>query len=417
MRRSSLAVPNTTLSFVPRVLVTAGIGIAMLHPVAAWAAGPGDRGPAPAGLVASATTAAPEGAPAAEAQDPAPAADPILTFFKKVELSGLIDTYYTYNFNKPTTGTFTPYRSFDVKHNQFSVALVEFDVTKPATEDDRIGFRFDLQYGQVAQVFNTDPLDNNNLVNVQQGYVSYLAPVGKGLTFEVGKFVTPIGTEPTESNLNNNYSRAFLYQFGPFYHAGARIAYPVSPKVTLGAMVVNGWNATGDNNSGKSIGGSITVMPTPKFTFIQNVLWGPEQTDNADDMRTYSDTNLAFIASDKVTTGLNYIYAKDEVAGSSVNWQAVALYLKGQITPVFALAPRYEWFDDPDGFGFATGFPQKMQEFTLTAEVKHPKGLIMRLEYRRDWSDQDAFIKNGLAVDNQNTFTVGFVLPFSSKNP
>ncbi len=51
-------------------------------------------------------------------------------------------------------------------------------------------------------------------LNVQQAYVSYLAP-REGLTFEVGKFVTPIGTEPTESNLNFNYSRTFLYRTAP----------------------------------------------------------------------------------------------------------------------------------------------------------------------------------------------------------
>ena len=61
--------------------------------------------------------------------------------------------------------------------------------------------------GQLAQIFNGDPLDNNALVNVQQAYISYLAPVGKGLTLDFGKFVTPVGFEPTESKDNNNYSR------------------------------------------------------------------------------------------------------------------------------------------------------------------------------------------------------------------
>jgi hypothetical protein len=389
---------------------------AMLQAPVAFA-GPGGADPAPANAKASDVPSA--STAEAEDQAPAPAPDPgeaVVNFFKKVEVSGVLDTYYTYNFNEPATGTFTPLRSFDVKHNQFSVSLVELAFAKAASTDDRIGFRFDLQYGQTAQVFNSDPLDNNNLVNVQQGYLSYLAPAGKGLTFEVGKFVTPIGTEPTEANLNNNYSRALLYQWGPFYHVGARVAYPVHEKVTLGAMLVNGWNATGDNNAGKSVGGSVTWLPTPKLTIIQNVLVGPEQTDNTDDIRTYSDTNLAF-TSGKVSTGLNYVYAKDAVAGSGINWQALALYFKGQITPVFALSPRFEYFDDSDGFVFAPGLGQKMKEFTLTAEVKHTKGLIMRLEYRRDWSDVDFFEKNGRARDNQNTVTVGFVYAFSSKAP
>ena len=402
----SSSVPFISLLSHPVVRAFGGVCVgAMLLQAAPALAGPEDPNAKPASEAAK---------PAAEPQDAAqPAGDPVLSFFKKVEVSGIVDTYFTYNFNAPATGTFTPYHSFDVKHNQFSLALVELAFAKPTSAEDRVGFRFDLQYGQVAQVFNTDPLDNNNLVNVQQGYISYLAPAGKGLTFEVGKFVTPIGSEATEAAPNNNYSRAFLYQFGPFYHVGARLSYPVHPKFTLGGMVVNGWNATGDNNSGKSFGVSATVTPTSKVTFIQNVLVGPENTDNTDDVRTYSDTNLAVVASDKVTTGLNYIYGKD----ASNNWQGLALYLKGQITPVFALAPRYEWFDDKDGFGFATGVPQKMQEFTMTAEVKHAKGLIMRLEYRRDWSDEEVFVKNGVSKKNQDTVTVGFVYSFSSKAP
>ena len=352
-------------------------------------------------------------ADAAAAAQGAPA-DAVASFFRKVEFSGLVDMYYTYNFNEPATGEVTPLRNFDVRHNQFSVSLLEFAMNKPAVEDDRVGFRFDLQYGQLAQIFNGDPLDNNALVNVQQAYISYLAPVGKGLTLDFGKFVTPVGFEPTESKDNNNYSRAFLYALGPYYHVGARLGYTVNDKVALGGMIVNGWNATGDNNSGKSIGASLTLKPTSKLTIIENIIAGPEQTDS-DEMRTFSDTVVALTVSDKVTAGLNYDYAMDKVEGEGINWQALALYLRGQITPVFALAPRFEWYNDADGF--VTGTAQALKEFTMTAELKHSAGLIVRAEYRRDWSDENYFVKKGVGVNNQNTFTLGFVYGFSSKAP
>jgi hypothetical protein len=377
----------------------------------AFAAPPAGATPAAPATPSVAAAASEAAVAAAEAQDPAPAAT---SFWDKVELTGLVDTYYTYNFNEPATGTFTKYRNFDVKHNQFSVSLLEVALAKAATAEDRIGFRFDLNYGQTAQIFNTDPLDNNNMLNVQQAYVSFLAPVGSGLTFEVGKFVTPIGTEPTESHLNNNYSRTYLYAYGPYYHVGARIAYTFSPKVSIGAMVVNGWNSTGDANAGKSVGVGVTITPMSKLTIIQNVLVGPERPDDTDNIRTYSDTNIAVTATDKVTAGLNYVWAKDGSGADEAKWQGLALYLKGQITPMFALAPRFGWLDDQDGFAFAE-VPQAAKEFTMTAEIKHPAGLITKFEYRRDWSDVDVFEKNGLPTDNQNTFTVGFVVPFSSK--
>jgi hypothetical protein len=415
---SSRAVPFTvvpSLGQALRALSVVCMGAALFQPVPA-SAGPGGPGtPAPPGP----STPAPALSLAKAADDPDPqqqqvtvgVTDPFIEFFRKTEILGLVDTYYTYNFNEPPTGTFTPLHSFDLKHNQFSVSLLELAFSKATGTDDRIGFRFDLQYGQTAQVFNTDPLDNNNLLNVQQAYVSYLVP--GGLTFEVGKFVTPVGSEATEAHLNNNYSRGLLYQYGPFYHVGTRVSFPLHEKFTIGGMFVNGWNATGDNNSGKTFGANLTWLPSSKFSFIQNVLWGPEQTDNADDTRTFSDTNLA-LNFGAFTTGANYIYAVDEVAGESIDWQGLALYFKGQLGPVFAIAPRFEWYKDPDGFVFGAG-EQTIKEFTLTFELKHPRGLITRFEYRRDWSDVDYFTKDGDPTDNQNIFTVGFIVPFTSR--
>jgi hypothetical protein len=364
---------------------------------------------------ASAVTETVDSDAAAATHDNAQTDDAVARFFRNVEFTGLVDAYYTYNFNEPATGTFTPLRNFDVRHNQFSVALVELALNKPATADDRVGFRFDLDYGQVAQIFNADPLDGNALLNVQQAYVSYMLPVGSGLTLDFGKFVTPVGSEPTESKDNFNYSRAFVYALGPYYHVGARLAYAINEKVAVGGVIVNGWNATGDNNSGKTVGASVTIKPIPRVTFIQNFLIGPEQTDNSDDIRKLSDTNLAITLTDTMAAGLNYVHNRDSIDGDDVSWQGLALYFRSQITPVFAVAPRFEIFTDDAGL--VSGAVQQLKEFTLTGELKSASGLIFRAEYRRDWSDIDFFEKNGGFVDNQNTFTFAFVYSFSSKAP
>ena len=59
------------------------------------------------------------------------------------------------------------------------------------------------------------------LQNVEQAYVSYYAPVGKGLTIDFGKFVTPLGNEVIEAKDNWNYSRGILFGYAiPFYHVG-----------------------------------------------------------------------------------------------------------------------------------------------------------------------------------------------------
>jgi len=111
----------------------------------------------------------------------------------------------------------------------------------------------------------------------------------------------------------------------------------------------------------------------------------------------------------------NYDYGREKIAGSTVSWQGAAGYVKFQANDVFALIPRFEWFDDDDGW--AT-IGQTVKEFTLTAEVKSAAGLLMRAEYRGDFADEDYFPKNATdMVKSQSTFTIGFIYAFSSKTP
>jgi hypothetical protein len=78
----------------------------------------------------------------------------------------------------------------------------------------------------------------------------------------------------------------------------------------------------------------------------------------------------------------------------------------------WAFAPRFEYFNDRDGF--STGTAQKVKEITLTSEYKWVEGLLARLEYRRDWSDQPFFDRGaGTAVSkNQDTITLGVIAFF-----
>jgi hypothetical protein len=364
----------------------------------------------------------------ADAQDPAPAqpaSDPTLKFFSSTELSGFVDTYYSYNFNKPaspcsTTGgvaVFNCLHNFDVAHNSFSLSLAEIALEKKPTMDSRGGFRVDLDYGSTAaMVAGFDPGGTAIYQNVQQAYISYLAPAGKGtVQLDFGKFVTPAGFEVIEAKDNWNYSRGLLFALAiPYYHMGLRAAYSPNDKVTVTGFLFNGWNNVVDNNTGKSLGLSVTGKPTANLTIIENYIGGPETTGTNTPWRHLSDTVVTYTVSKQTSVALNYDWAKD---GDS-QWQGVALYAKYQANDWFAVTPRYEFFKDRDGF--ATGTAQNVQDFTLTTEFKHKDGVLMRVEYRGDFSNASGgyFIKDtpGL-TKNQSALTVAWIFAFSSKTP
>jgi hypothetical protein len=48
-----------------------------------------------------------------------------------------------------------------------------------------------------------------------------------------------------------------------------------------------------------------------------------------------------------------------------------------------------------------------LQEVTLTPEFRIAKGLILRPEYRHDWSDKEVFPGNGSGKKDQDTIALG----------
>ena len=156
----------------------------------------------------------------------APAAAPgpldgIASVLKGATVNGLVDGYYGYNFNSPANRT-SGLRLFDNATNQFALNLIEVGLDKAPDASSRLGYDFTLGFGNAMNVVNsTDPGGLGFAQYLKQAYVSYLAPVGKGLTLTFGKFVTPVGAEVIESNKNWNYSRSLLFNYAiPFYHFG-----------------------------------------------------------------------------------------------------------------------------------------------------------------------------------------------------
>jgi hypothetical protein len=368
-------------------------------------------------LGAPAVAHAQQTTPAAPAA-PAPAPDPdagFLNFFRKTELSGFVDFYYDYNFNTPKTRQ-NQLRNFDTQSNSIDLNLAEISVNKAPSSDSRGGFRVDLDYGPTATTVNAAEPGGSTFANVAQAYVSYLAPTGSGLQVDVGKFFTPVGNEVIHTKDNWNYSRSLVFALAePYYHAGVRAAYTVNGKVSVAGYVLNGWNDVVDNNGGKTVGGSITLKPTGAVTIAENYLGGPEQANDNKDWRHLSDTILSVNATKIVSLAANYDYGREkQITGTSVMWQGIAGYLRIQPTGFFALTPRVEYYDDKDGW--STGTPQKLKEATVTAEFKSADGVLMRLEYRRDMSDNAFFLKNDAEqVKSQDTFTVGVIYAFSTK--
>jgi hypothetical protein len=333
-------------------------------------------------------------------------------------LSGFVDTYYGYNFNQPKSQT-SGLRAFDGPSNQFALNLIEINLDKPPDPtNSRLGFHLGVGFGQAMNVVNsTDPAGLGFAQYLKEAYVSYLAPVGKGLQVDVGKFVTPHGAEVIETQDNWNYSRGLLFLYAiPFYHYGARAKYTFSDKYSLTGFLVNGWNDIYDNNTGKTIGATFGWNPSKKVSVSQGYMAGPETTGTNAHWRQLSDTVVTYSPTSKLTTTMNFDYGRgDRVAGlvRPVFWTGIAGYVRYAFNPQYAVSTRYEYFNDH--YGFTTGTPQHVQEFTGTFQRILAHHLITRLEFRHDYSNRPVFTKGTEPVLGQNTLTAGMVYTFDTR--
>ena len=119
--------------------------------------------------------------------------------------------------------------------------------------------------------------------DLQQGYVSWKAPIGNGLQLDFGKFITHVGAEVFEGydGWNMNFSRTFVFGWGiPFNHTGLRATYAFTDQLSLMGMIANNWEEAGvsDNNSEKTYGAQVAYSPTEKIGVLLNWVGGNQGT-------------------------------------------------------------------------------------------------------------------------------------------
>ena len=341
-----------------------------------------------------------------------------------MDLSGFIDGYYSLNFNRPTdtaNGQMNQLYNFNDKTDQFNLSAAKLTLNH---DPDPIGAHVDFFYGRTNTLVNGGNADQ--LDYVEQAFLSLKPPKAKGFELDFGKFVTSAGAEVIEAKDNWNYSRSLLFAYAiPYFHFGARTSMPVSKAETIGVQVVNGWNDVTKSNGGATVGLTSAYTKT-KYTWDLNYYGGPENANTTSGFRNLVDTTLLLTPNAKFNAYLNYDYGQNRDASASNggdgllnHWQGGAVAARGQVSAKSALAARYEYFKDYNGF--QTGVSQNLNEFTATYEYKWVEGLLTRIEYRGDFSNEAFFAKDGNpsgstgAVKNQQTLTVAFIAFFGPK--
>lgn len=368
-------------------------------------------------------------------------------FLSSLELGGWVAASYFYNFDDPDGEDLSganvggvPAYPFHPDANSFSLDQLWFEIERPATEDHRGGFRADIVYGKTAGIlsgdFGSGDGFSGNDLELYQGYVQYLAPIGEGVHLKFGKFATVIGAEVAQSPYNFNITRGNVYNlFQPITHTGILGSTDIAEGVSLSLGFVNEtrsfpaadidlnknkaglWSVawSGDNMGasfngayGSADSGAGTNTPAGDKELILDLIFNWDPTD---DISTY--VNADYIDTENSTFSGS--------AGDTDGW-GIAWGTRVALTETTGIALRTEYADlstDPTSGG--SDIDLEIFGATVTVDHKLTDHLLARAEARYDnvrSSDGTSFdfydsVGGSMVMDEGDQVTAGVEVIYS----
>lgn len=332
------------------------------------------------------------------------------------EWKGALDFYYQHSpqaHNSPSPGPqILEGRYFDKYAEQLTLSMAELAL-KATRQKTQI--RMDLAFGEMIDELSGGAAANlEGTRHLTQAFLAY--QMTDRLKVSLGKFYSYLGQEVVKAQDNWQYSRSYLFNYGiPFWHEGLAINYVFIPEKLNGALyVLNGWDGriSQQNNNQVSVGINLAYTGVENLTVNYNFLTGAE--GSAGGTRQVHELNGTYHLSARWSFGFDGLYGRQsQVNDEEVSWSAVVFYVKAQITPSYILSPRFELYDDADGFSVsgglvAPGVKQKITAVTLTNSFMVEPGFEVRLELRSDRSNTDQYFKSkdGNATDHQESATL-----------
>lgn len=331
---------------------------------------------------------------------------------KAWEVGGFIDTNYSYNSNQPDNHVYRG-TSVQPRTGEFSLSHIVAYLRRDPTPG-RTSLRMELavQAGPAADAlvaYDPNPGGANGKYAGPEVW-KHLSRANIGVRtrsgFEIvgGLQLSPVGIGLHWNPYNWNYTVTWQLNSVPYYLQGIRLAQTIRERHQIQLWITNGWQILSDNNRAPSAMLGYVFAASPRFSLAEYVWVGPEQADmRPQAWRLFSDSQFTFDSERFGIAGLFDVGAdpRTDLPGRPWHmWMSAALFTRWHVLGerhTWDMAARPEFFWDRDGRVF--GVPQTLVAGTYTNSFRVLTHLLLRLEYRYDWSSSETgFFYRGPAI-------------------
>lgn len=332
-----------------------------------------------------------------------------------IKVTGYVETYYGYDFNKPADNN-RP--GFIYSHNRHNEVNLNLGFIKGAYDNGTARANLALMTGTYANAnLASEP---GVLKNIFEANAGLNLSKTSNLWIDAGIFASHIGFESAISKDCWVLTRNIASDNTPYYESGAKITYVTSDnKFTIAGLYLNGWQRITrlSGNSQPAGGIQLTFKPTERIVLNYSNYIGTDGEDAVQVRRFYNNFYGIFQPTDKLGLIAGFDYGTQQVANGSKETNVVlspVAIARYKISPKWAIAGRFEYYQDVSGIIIATGTPEgfKTTGYSMNLDYSPVSNAVLRFEGKVFDSKDVIFLRQGIAVNMSSSVTASIAVSF-----
>jgi hypothetical protein len=332
----------------------------------------------------------------------------------RFDLSGYVEVYYVFDFNRPKNHT-RP--DFVYSYNRSNEVNLNLAFIKGSYNTDRSRANLALMTGTYTNANMKN--EAGALKNIFEANVGAKLSEKRNLWIDAGIFPSHIGFESAVGRDSWNLTRSILADNSPYFETGVKISYSSDNNTwLLSCLVLNGWQRIQmiDGNSMPSFGTQFTFKPSEIFTLNSSSFIGTDKPDSVRQMRYFHNLYWIFQLSDRVGITAGFDSGLEEkLANSGYNWwYSPIVTFRANLTDKISFDFRGEYYLDRKNAIVKTVKDQPFSTKGISCNMDYQiaENVLWRIEVRHLSSSGSLYLRNGQLVKNDTTITTCLAVAF-----
>jgi hypothetical protein len=262
----------------------------------------------------------------------------------KIEVSGFIDTYYSFDFDASENKEKLPFLFNYNKQNNFNINIA---LVRASISYENIYAKVSVQSGTYVEA--NYAAEKTKYLN--EAYLGVYLNKNKSTTLEAGILPSYIGFESATTHANLTATRSILAENSPYFMTGIKLNHQFNEKWSLSGLLTNGWQRIEKQNSAvaPSFGTQLVYKPNAKNTLNWSTFIGKEVYADEFNTRYFSNLYWDKTWNTKWHSIFGFDYGIQDISSKNnvkATWYSPVIITQYSFNSKWQMAHRIEYYQD-----------------------------------------------------------------------